>query len=144
MTHARLLACHECDLLQVDADLPEGGVLRCRRCHGELYRNRANSLGHALALSLGAAVLLVIANSYPIVGLSVSGSLVETTLIGAVDVLYNDGMWPIALLVFFTTVLTPALQIASMLWMLVPLQLNRVPWGRPWCSGWPASFNHGV
>ncbi|MFM0440789.1 MULTISPECIES: paraquat-inducible protein A [Paraburkholderia] len=129
MTHARLLACHECDLLQVDADLPDGGVLRCRRCHGELYRNRANSLGNALALSLGAAVLLAIANSYPIVGLSVNGTLVETTLIGAVDVLYIDGMWPIALLVFLTTVAIPAVQVASMLWMLIPLRFNRVPWG---------------
>ncbi|MGA7780106.1 MAG: paraquat-inducible protein A [Paraburkholderia sp.] len=129
MTRAGLVACHECDLLQRDAHVPEGGVLRCRRCHGELYRNRANSLDRAFALSLGAIVLLVIANAYPIVGLSVSGTLVETTLIGAVFVLYHDGMWPIAALVFVTTALIPFFQVASMLWMLVPLRVNRVPWG---------------
>ena len=81
MTRTHLLACHECDLLQFDVALPEGGVLRCRRCHGELYRNRANSLNRAFALSLGAAVLLLIANSYPIVGLSVSGTS-EVLIIG--------------------------------------------------------------
>ena len=128
MTRAALLACHECDLLQTDAEVPEGGVLRCRRCHGELYRMHAHSLDHAFALSLGAAVLMLIANAYPIVGLSVSGTLVETTLIGAVRVLYLDGMWPIAGLVFVTTILTPFLQVASMLWMLVPLRADRVPW----------------
>jgi paraquat-inducible protein A len=128
MTRPGLLACHECDLLQFDVEVPEGGVLRCRRCHGELYRNRANSLDRAFALSLGAAVLLLIANAYPVVGLSVSGTLVETTLIGSVRVLYKDGMWPIAALVFATTILTPFFQVASMLWMLVPLRLNRVPW----------------
>ncbi|TDN57826.1 paraquat-inducible protein A [Paraburkholderia sp. BL10I2N1] len=129
MNRAGLLACHECDLLQLDAEVPEGGVLRCRRCHGELYRNRANALDRAFALALGASVLLLIANAYPIVGLSVNGTVVETTLIGAVVVLYKDGMWPLAGLVFATTVLTPFLQAASILWMLVPLRLNRVPWG---------------
>jgi paraquat-inducible protein A len=129
MTRAALLACHECDLLQTAAEVPEGGVLRCRRCHGELYSNRAHSLDRAFALSLGAAVLLMIANAYPIVGLSVNGTLVETTLIGAVRVLYKDGIWPLAALVFVTTILTPFLQVASMLWMLVPLRVNRVPWG---------------
>ena len=128
MTRATLLACHECDLLQRDAGVPEGGVLRCRRCHGELYRNRADWLGRAFALSLGATVLLVIANSFPIVGLSVNGTLVNTTLIGSVRVLYRDGMWPIAGLVFATTVLTPFLHVATMLWLLVPLQFDRVPW----------------
>ncbi|MFL6705859.1 MAG: paraquat-inducible protein A, partial [Paraburkholderia graminis] len=128
MTRATLLACHECDLLQRDAGVPEGGVLRCRRCHGELYRNRADWLGRAFALSLGATVLLVIANSFPIVGLSVNGTLVNTTLIGSVRVLYRDGMWPIAGLVFATTILTPILHIATVLWLLVPLRLNRVPW----------------
>lgn len=127
MTRASLLACHECDLLQRDADVPEGGVLRCRRCHGVLYRSHANSLDRAFALSLGASVLLVIANSYPIVGLSVNGTRIDTTLMGSVRVLYGDGMWPIAALVFATTILTPILQIGSMLWLLVPLRLNRPP-----------------
>jgi paraquat-inducible protein A len=129
MNRANLVACHDCDLLQHMVAVPPGGVLRCRRCHAELYRNRANSLDRALAFSLAAVVLFVISNLDPIVGLSVSGTVVETTLLGAVDALYKDGKWPIAALVFATTVLTPMLQTASMLWMLVPLRFNRVPWG---------------
>ena len=44
---------------------------------------------------------------------SVNGDLVQTTLFGAVRVLYRDGMWPIAGLVFVTTFLMPLLQMSS-------------------------------
>jgi paraquat-inducible protein A len=32
MNGARLIACHECDLLQRETPLPRGGVARCARC----------------------------------------------------------------------------------------------------------------
>jgi paraquat-inducible protein A len=129
MSRANLIACHECDLLQREVEVPPGGVLRCRRCRAELVRNRAGGLDRSLAFSLAAAVLFVVSNLYPIVGLSVSGTVVETTLLGAVRILYLDGMWPIAGLVFATTFLMPVVQTLSMLWMLLPLRFNRVPWG---------------
>lgn len=129
MSRANIIACHECDLLQREIAVPPGGVLRCRRCHAELYRNHPAGLERSLALSLAAVVLFVVSNLYPIVGLSVSGTVVETTLLGAVSVLYRDGMWPIAGLVFATTFLMPVVQTLSMLWMLLPLRFNRVPWG---------------
>jgi paraquat-inducible protein A len=129
MSRTDLIACHECDLLQREVAVPLGGVLLCRRCHAELYRNRADSLERSLAFSLAAVVLFVVSNLYPIVGLSVSGTVVETTLLGAVRVLYLDGMWPIAGLVFATTFLMPVVQTVSMLWILLPLLFDRVPWG---------------
>jgi paraquat-inducible protein A len=128
MTSSDLIACHECDLLQREAPVPPGGTLRCRRCNAELYRHRTNSLERALALTVASIVLFIVSNLYPIVGLSVSGTLVQTTLLGAVGVLYMDGMWPLAGLVFATTFLMPMVQIVGMLWMLLPLRLNRVPW----------------
>jgi paraquat-inducible protein A len=131
MTHGKLIACHECDLLQREVTVPEGGALRCRRCSAQLYRELPNSLDRALAFSLAAVVLFAVSNLYPIVGLSVNGTVVETTLLGAVSVLYLDGKWPIAGLVFLTTVLMPILQTASMLWLLIPLKCNRAPWGGP-------------
>jgi paraquat-inducible protein A len=129
MSRTDLIACHECDLLQREVAVPPGGVLLCRRCHAELYRNRADSLERSLAFSLAAVVLFVVSNLYPIVGLSVSGTVVETTLLGAVRVLYLDGMWPIAGLVFATTFLMPVVQTVSMLWILLPLLFDRAPWG---------------
>lgn len=128
MNPAPLIACHECDLLQRETVLPNAGTARCTRCGAELYRNRPDSLNRSLAYTVGALVLFAIANAYPIVGLKVSGNFVQTSLGGAVDVLYRDGMWPIAGLVLFTTILMPLLQMASMAYLLVPLRVGRVPY----------------
>ena len=68
-----LIACHECDLLQREIALPPGRVARCGRCGAELYRSAHKSVDHTLAFILAAAVLLIVANAYPIVGLSDPG-----------------------------------------------------------------------
>jgi paraquat-inducible protein A len=123
-----LVACHECDLLQRESAVPGNGTLRCCRCHAELYRAHPDSTDRALAFTLTCVVLFVISNLYPIVGLVVNGDLVETTLLGSVRVLYKDGMWPIAGLVFATTFLMPLLQMTAMAYLLVPLWLGRRPY----------------
>ena len=125
----RLLACHECDLLQRVATLPLGGNAYCRRCSALLYRHIHGGLERTLAFTLAAAVLMVVANVFPIIYLDAQGSNTSTTLYGAVRALNSDGMPSVAALVFATTILVPALDIAAMLYMLLPLRLGRVPAG---------------
>ncbi|MGF6721208.1 paraquat-inducible protein A [Paraburkholderia sp. GAS41] len=125
---ASLIACHECDLLQRALPLPRNGVLRCRRCGAELARDRQDSIDRALAFTLAAMVLFVASNAFPMVGLEVNGDRVKTTLSGAVRILYDDGMWPLAGLVFATTFLMPLLQMATMCYLLLPLRLGRTPY----------------
>jgi paraquat-inducible protein A len=127
MASMRLIACHECDLLQREVALPRGGIARCRRCGAELYRSRPESLDRALALTLAAIVLFAVANMFPVVGLAVNGDLVQTTLFGAVQILYRDGMWPLAGLVFVTTLMMPLLRMVAMTYLLLPLRLQRLP-----------------
>ncbi|SDI55965.1 paraquat-inducible protein A [Paraburkholderia phenazinium] len=126
--NGRLIACHECDLLQRELPLPPNGVLRCCRCNAELSRSHPNSLDRALAFTLASMVLFVVGNAFPIVGLQVNGTLVETTLLGAARVLYDDGMWPLAGLVLATTFVMPVLQMASMTYLLLPLRVGRAPY----------------
>ena len=79
-----LTACHECDLLLREIDLSaEKGTVACPRCDAELYRVGHNSLERSLALTCAALVLLVIANTFPIVGLNIQGHEIETTVFGA-------------------------------------------------------------
>jgi paraquat-inducible protein A len=127
MNAGRLIACHECDLLQHETVLADGGSARCRRCGAVLYRSSPPSLDWTLALTLAAMVLFAIANFFPIVGLSVNGNLVETTLFGAARILYLDGMWPLAGLVFVTTLLMPLLDMAAVVYLLLPLWMGRAP-----------------
>ncbi|RKF49806.1 paraquat-inducible protein A [Paraburkholderia fungorum] len=127
MNETRLIACHACDLLQWKAPLPERGTARCRRCGTALYRSLPATGDRALAFTLAAGILFVIANCFPIIGLWVNGAFVETTLSGALASLYADGMWPIAGLVLVTTILMPALNIAAVIYLLLPLHIGGLP-----------------
>lgn len=124
--HAHYLACHECDLLQLEIALAPGSMARCSRCGAELFRNRPDTLERALALTVAAALLFIISNAFPVLGLKVGGDVVQATLIGTVMVLYRDGSWIVAALVAFTTILTPLLEIMAMLYLLLPLKLQRI------------------
>lgn len=122
-----LLACPECDLLNRETPIAYGGKAYCRRCGAVLYRRTGDSLDRTLAFTLGAAILMIVANLFQIVELDVQGHHTSTTLFGSVRTLYNDGMGSVAALVFATTILMPVLDIGAMLYMLVPLKLGRIP-----------------
>src|SRR5689334_9662149 len=98
-----LTACHECNLLQRETLLAPGGTARCRRCGATLYSSRPNSIDRSCALTLGAIILFIVANCFPVVGLEVQGELIQTTLFGTVKALYRQDMELVAALVCFTT-----------------------------------------
>jgi len=108
MPAAPLTACHECDLLlqPVALTLPRSRA-HCPRCGARLYSFHRDRLEKILALTLAALVLLLTANLYPIVGLNIQGNYTETTVIGAVRHLWQDGREALGGLVLLTTVLMP-------------------------------------
>jgi paraquat-inducible protein A len=112
---ASLVVCRHCDLLQRLPELAPGASARWPRCNKELWRCREDSLNRTLALSVAAAVLYVIANAVPMLGLTIVGRAASTTVFGGVETLWQDGQGIVAALVFFTVVLAPALQIGLML-----------------------------
>lgn len=118
MPIANLIACHDCDLLQREVLLPPGGVATCPRCGAVLYRNSPGGRQAALALTLAATILFAISNLFPIVGIESQGNRNATTLSGAVLTLWNDHSVPVAALVFFTTLLVPALQLLNLTLLL--------------------------
>src|SRR5262249_30055075 len=105
-----LVACHNCDLLQHLPRLESGGSARCPRCDEELLRRRDDSLHHTLALAIAAAVLYLIANSVPMLGLTVVGREASTTVFGGARILWEEDRQMVAVLVFFTVIIAPALQ----------------------------------
>lgn len=124
-----MIACHECDLLQRKIPLLPGRVARCIRCGAQLYRVENRSIDHTLALTVTAAILFILANIFPIIGLQIQGTRNDTSLISAVHTLWNQGMWPVAGLVFFTTFLAPGAVLAIMIHILWALKRGRIPAG---------------
>ena len=127
MTSHTLTACHECDLLQQEPILPPGGVACCPRCRAVLFRHIPDAVDRALAFTLGAAFLFIIANLFPIVGLEAAGIANATSLYGAVETIWKNDMEGVAALVFITTILIPAMELSLMLYVLLPLKLGWLP-----------------
>jgi paraquat-inducible protein A len=122
-----LVACSHCDLLQRLPALEPGASARCPRCDEELWRRRDDSLERTLALALAAAVLYVLANSVPMLGLTAVGHQASTTVLGGAQQLWDDGRETVAALVLFTAVVAPALQIGFMLAVVLAARRARVP-----------------
>ncbi|HVA39651.1 MAG TPA: paraquat-inducible protein A [Candidatus Binataceae bacterium] len=124
---AALIACPQCDLLQRLPELAPGASARCPRCDKELWRRREDSLNRTLALTLGAALLYVVANSVPMLGLTIVGRAASTTVIGGAEHLWQDGQQLVAMLVLLTAVIAPALQIGFMLAIVLGAHRERPP-----------------
>ena len=122
-----LIACHECDLIHRVQPLPDGGAARCVRCDALLYYQKKDSLDRTLSLTIAGLVLFIVANTFPFLAMKSGGLVRETTLITGIKGLYLQGMEALALLVLLTSILVPFVQIAGMLYVLVPLKVNRVP-----------------
>jgi paraquat-inducible protein A len=123
-----LVACHDCDLLCRLGDLPEGATASCTRCGGLLRRRRRKSVERTLALTLAASVLFVVANLFPFLSFDMKGRSTQTTLVTGVVDLWKQGVPEISVLVGFTAVFAPLMQLALLLYVLLPVYLGHVPW----------------
>jgi len=144
VSRGELTACHECDTLQELPALRPGQSASCRVCGAKLLRYPAGGLNRPIALYITAFILLLLSNSFPFVTLEIQGRQETTTILGASRALYNAGMGELAVAVFMTSILAPALLITSSLYVLLaarfrlPLPLARIalswishlePWG---------------
>ncbi|MGH6917786.1 MAG: paraquat-inducible protein A [Geminicoccaceae bacterium] len=123
------MACHDCGLVHHVRPLRQGGAASCTRCGAVLYRHKPDSIDRALMLTLAALILFVVANSFPFLTFKLEGRATTSTLMTGVIQLYEDGMWPLALLVFGATILVPLAKLLATTYVLLPLRLGRRVWG---------------
>jgi len=125
MTAGHIMACHDCDLLHRLPAVADGMRASCCRCGAALARPKRNGLERALALAVTGLVLLALANSFPFLGFKIQGQMRETLLLTGIRQLYLQDMQGVAVLVFITTVLAPLTQLLALVYILMPLKLNR-------------------
>jgi paraquat-inducible protein A len=124
--HPTVLACPDCDLLNRVA-LQEKEDLCCQRCGALLYKSRSNSIDRALALTITSLLLFVVSNSFPFLVLKSGGRIHETILLSGIYELWREGRGPVSLLVFFTCVFLPFIQMLGLVYILAPLKWARQP-----------------
>ncbi|HUJ01295.1 MAG TPA: paraquat-inducible protein A, partial [Usitatibacter sp.] len=76
-----------------------------------------------------AAIVLVLANVYPLLEMDARGLRSSTTIFGTVSGLEEAGMPSVAVLVLLTALALPVVELAAMLYMLLPLRMGHVPPG---------------
>jgi paraquat-inducible protein A len=127
-----LLVCEECDSLQRTPELRPGGVARCLRCGARLAANPRGGIDTPLALAVGAAILFLVANAFPLVELQIQGRAQATSLSGAALALVRDGSPALGVVVWLTSVLAPGLTIGITLYVLAAVRWMRpLPLVRP-------------
>jgi paraquat-inducible protein A len=122
-----IIACPECDLLQRIPELPSGGKALCPRCGCRMASSKIDSLDRTLALTIAAAVVLVIANVEPLMGLSAVGRHASTTILGGVIEMWRQGNEITSMLVAFCVIIAPTVHIVFMLTVLFAVRRPPAP-----------------
>lgn len=124
MHDQEMIACHECDLLQSIPELHSGQKARCLRCRSILARHHKDSLNRSLSLTVTAAVLFVVANTFPFLSIASQGQIVDSTMLsGALGLLEAGNPW-LSSLVLLTTLIFPLMNICGLLYVLFSLRLK--------------------
>ncbi len=117
-TSAQLSACSHCDLLiapyQPERFEDVKHSAKCPRCGSLLYHKAQCQPSTILALSLTALILLIPANTYPLLSMTMVGTTEKVSLIQATLKLLHEGNIFIALLIFLCSSLAPALMLSSL------------------------------
>jgi len=121
----RWLSCPECGATCRDRDLPPRAGIRCSRCGVWVKREPGpRALQRAWALATTGLILVVLANTTPILTFDVLGNLQSNHLISGVTGLTAQGYWPVAALVFFAGIAGPALHLALVWYVLTACCLS--------------------
>jgi paraquat-inducible protein A len=126
-----LIACHECDLLHRLHPLAYGERAKCSRCGALLYAKKRDSFEHTIVFAVTSLLLFILANVFPFMTFELHGRVQTSHLSTGVWEFFERGMWELGLLVLAASILFPGLKILGMLYVLVPLEMNRRPWKAP-------------
>lgn len=120
------LACHECDLLVSLPELEYGQTASCPRCNHLLTRRFLGAHNKILALSISALIFLLFAIPFPFLSFTSQG---KEYVISFTDNMVNMALmdfFSIAILLFFTTLLIPAISLLALIYVLISLRRKRL------------------
>ena len=126
-TPARLRECPNCGKFQIVPALEPGSRANCVRCGSTLRRARTDPLGRALALNVAALSILGVACLMSLMTVSTAGMTRDANLFSGPEGMGRSGLWPLSIIVLFTTVAAPTLKLAAMAYVLTGLRMARPP-----------------
>lgn len=113
------VACHTCGLLGAAGD--------CPRCGTPRHARILNSEHRTWALVISSAMLLIPANVYPVMTVIRFGQGEPNTILTGILHLIEGGMWGLALIVFFASMVVPVLKLIVLTVLLLSIR-RRSAW----------------
>ncbi len=118
---AGMATCHSCGLL-VREPSPLARHPRCPRCMAPLHGRKPDSLSRTMAWLMAAIMLYAPAMALPIMTTSTLTGVRHDTILSGVAYLLHTGMWPLAAVVFFASVVVPVLKILVLGYLLITVR----------------------
>nr|WP_303649972.1 paraquat-inducible protein A [Desulfobotulus pelophilus] len=109
---AGLVSCHICTLVHSISQK------RCLLCSSPLHSRKPQSINRTLALTLTAAILYFPANLYPIMITVNMGEVISSTILGGVILLWETGVYSVAIVVFFASVFIPLAKLIALSYLM--------------------------
>ncbi|WP_440056667.1 PqiA/YebS family transporter subunit (plasmid) [Pseudoalteromonas sp. T1lg65] len=101
---------------------------RCLRCYARLHHRKVNSIQRSLAWMLTSVVLIIPANMLPIMDTVSLGIHTPATIFSGVQVLWEDGSYPIASLIFIASICIPIFKAALLFYLLLRIKKPKSPY----------------
>ena len=121
-----LTGCNTCGLVN---SVTSGG--RCERCDEPLHPYHGVNTQTTLALLSAAMLMFIPANLYPIMISTSLGSTEPSTISAGVLMFFQNGDWPIAVIILIASILVPVGKMLSLLWLCFVVQRQQQhPMGR--------------
>jgi paraquat-inducible protein A len=117
-----LARCHDCGFVVALEGSAHHVETHCPRCQAAVHRRKPDSINRTWALVITAAMLYVPANIFPVMRVISMGKAQEDTILSGAVYLLVHGMWPLALIVFFASVVVPLLKLIALSFLLISIQ----------------------
>jgi paraquat-inducible protein A len=112
----KFIRCPYCESVNINNG---DNSLHCRNCKSKILTKQKVSLHTAWAMLITAMIFYVIANVYPILEFNKFGQVSGNTIIGGVIELWEEGSYPIAIIIFLASVFVPLLKFILIIYILI-------------------------
>ena len=112
------IVCHECDLLVGVPVLVPGQKAFCPRCGYLLTANRPHAFHMILACAVTGLIFLALGTAFPFLGFSAGGQNRTVTLLQSIGILAAEKMPEMAVIVFASIILIPAIFLLGIIYVL--------------------------
>lgn len=115
---AGAFACHTCRF-PIEPDCAETARrCICPRCGGATGQRKEDAFNQCAAMVATAAILYIPANLLPVMTVLNFGERTPNTILSGIGELWDEGVWPLAIIVFVASLAVPLLKLLGLSWCL--------------------------